>query len=85
MFNNVILYHYTINSYNDYIYICRAWFLDINLLPLCHFIQVHVVLSNVGNPGNSVDLNGDYSSEDNDTDISDTDDEDEWDGAVTQV
>ena len=43
------------------------------------------MLSTVGQPGSSVDLNGDYSSEDNATDISDTDDEDEWDATVTEV
>ena len=43
------------------------------------------MLSTVGQPGNSVDLNGDYSSEDNDTDISDTESEDEWEGPVTKV
>jgi len=43
------------------------------------------VLSTVGQTGKSVDLNGDYSSEDNATDISDTDDDDEWDGPVSSV
>lgn len=44
------------------------------------------MLSTVGQQSNSVDLNGDYSSEDNDTDISDTDEEDEWDGTtISQV
>ena len=55
------------------------------LLSACHLIQVHIVLSTVGQPGSSVDLNGDYSSEDNATDISDTDEEDEWDATVTEV
>lgn len=44
-----------------------------------------MILSTVGQTANSVDLNGDYSSGDNYTDISDTDDEDEWGGPVSQV
>ena len=47
--------------------------------------EVHIYLSTKGQSSKSVDLSGDYSSEDNDTDISDTDEEDEWDGAVTQI
>ena len=47
--------------------------------------QVHLCLSNVGQPSNSVDLNGDYSSEDNDTDLSDTVDEGEWDESFMTV
>ena len=44
--------------------------------------QVHLCLLTVGQSSKSVDLNGDYSSEDNDTDLSDTDDEDSWDGSL---
>ena len=40
--------------------------------------QVYLHLSTSGHPSNSDDLNGDHSSEDNDTDLSVTDDKDLW-------
>ena len=82
------MYHYTISNELHSIKFAESCFLEYSyqlIITPCHFIQVHIVLSTVGQSSNSLDLNGDYSSEDNDTDISDTDDEDEWDGAVTQV
>jgi len=47
--------------------------------------QVHIVLSKVGQTSRSIDLDGDWSSEDNATDISDTDDEDEWNTPISEV
>ena len=40
--------------------------------------EIHVVLSKIGQTPKNTDLEGDWSSEDNTTDISDTDDEEEW-------
>jgi len=46
------------------------------------YFELHMVLSSisliVSKTLMSIDLDGDWSSEDNPTDISDTDDEDEW-------
>ena len=49
-----------------------------------YYTQVHIILSKVGQTPKSIDLDGDWSSEDNATDISDTD-EDEWDTAISEV
>ena len=47
--------------------------------------QVHLYLQTEGQPFKSVNLSGDYSSKGNNTDLSDTDDEDSWDGSFMTV